>query len=120
MSRIAAIIVGGEFPRAVAMADAISSESEEDVPAVTTTDTADDEEEEEQAVETKPAAKLLLVERGRTMTESRRSQKERATAHAQETGRRYKKHYTSKGKDVRPTQSLCDNKKQRKNSKRNT
>lgn len=33
LSRIAAIIAGSEFPRAVATADAISSESEEDVPA---------------------------------------------------------------------------------------
>ena len=62
MSRIAALIVGSEFPRAVATGDAISSESEEDVPAVTTTDTADDEGEEVQAFETKPAAKLLLVD----------------------------------------------------------
>ena len=61
LSRIATIIVGSEFPRAVTTADAMSSESEEDVPTVTTTDAADDEGEEVQAVETKPAAKLLLL-----------------------------------------------------------
>ena len=53
--------MGSEFPRAVATVDAISSESEEGVPAVTTTDATDDEGEEVQEVETKPAAKLLLV-----------------------------------------------------------
>ena len=79
LSRIAAIIVGSEFPRALATADAISSESEEDVPAVTTTDAADDEGEEVQAVETKPAAKPLLVERGRTLTDSRRLRKKGAS-----------------------------------------
>ena len=73
MSRIATIIVGSEFARAVTTVDAISSEREEDVPAVTTTDAADDEGEKLQAVERKPAAKLLLVENGRTMTDLRRS-----------------------------------------------
>ena len=73
LSRIAAIIEGSEFPRAVALAEAISSVSEEDVPAVTATDAEDDEGEEVQVVETKPPAKLLLVERGRAMTDSRRT-----------------------------------------------
>lgn len=72
LSRTAAMIVGSEFPRAVATAAAISSEREEEVPAETTTDVADDEGEELQAVETKPAARLLFVERGRTITDSRR------------------------------------------------
>ena len=75
LSRIAAIIEGSEFQRAVTTADAISSESEEDVPAVTATDAADDEREEVQAVETKPVAKLLLLERGRTMTDLSRTRK---------------------------------------------
>ena len=73
LSRITAIMEGSEFPRAVAMADAISSEREEDVWAVTATDAADDEGEEVQAVDTKPAAKLLLGERGRTTPDSRRT-----------------------------------------------
>ena len=75
LSGIATIIVGTEFPRAVTTANAISSESEEDVPTITTTDAADDEGEEVQAVETKPAVNLLLAERGRTMTDSHRSRK---------------------------------------------
>ena len=79
LSRIATIIEGSEFPWAVATAEAISSESEEDVPAVTATDAEDDEGEEVQAVETKPATKLLLVERGRTMTDSRRTRQKKKT-----------------------------------------
>ena len=72
LSQIAAMIVGSEFLRAVATAVAISSEREEEVSAETTTDAADNEGEEVQAVETKPASKLLLVERGRTITDSHR------------------------------------------------
>ena len=52
------------------MAAATSLEREEDVPveaAVTTTEAADDAGEDVEAVETVPAAKLLLVERGKTM-----------------------------------------------------
>ena len=58
LSRIAAMIVGIEFPRAVATAVAISSEREEEVPAETTTDAADNEGEEVQVVKTKPATRL--------------------------------------------------------------
>ena len=99
LSRIAAIIAGSEFLRAVATADAIWSESEEEVPAVTATDAEDDEGEEVQAVETKPAAMLLLVERGKTMSDSRRTRKKktRTTAEPPTTNANASKRKEQKG-----------------------
>ena len=119
LSRIPAIIVGSEFPRPVAMANAISSESEEDVPAVTTTDAADDEGEEVQAVQMKTAAKLLLVEHERTMTDSHRSRKNKRQHVHRRTGEETK-HYTSKGKRRPANMITMSQEKQHKNSKRNT
>lgn len=69
-SRIAAMIVGSEFPSTWAIAILISFERELETcveAAITATEDADDEDDEVGAVDTKPAVRLLLVERGITM-----------------------------------------------------
>lgn len=75
-------------------------------PPVTATDAADDEGEEVQAVETKPAAMLLLVERGKTMSDWRRTRnkKTRTTAEPPTTNATASKRKKQKGPTLQQRQ----------------